>query len=84
MSTAEGQKQKTNSGDRYVFVCQNHSFLGHNSQEVLNTFIAETENLVGVYIEPSVFLGQCSTALQSELPRIKFGITGSSLIMFHQ
>ena len=62
MSTAEGQKQKTNSGDRYVFVCQNHSFLGHNSQEVLNTFIAETENLVGVYIEPSVFLGQCSTS----------------------
>ena len=57
MSTAEGQKQKTNSGDRYVFVYQNHSFLGHNSQEVLNTFIAETENLVGVYIEPSVFFG---------------------------
>ena len=62
MSTAEGQKQKTNSGDRYVFVYQNHSFLGHKSQEVLNTFIAETENLVGVYIEPSVFLGQCSTS----------------------
>ena len=72
MSTAKGQKQKTNSGDRYVFVYQNHSFLGHNSQEVLNTFIAETENLVGVYIEPSVFLGQCSTSPTIRVAPYKF------------
>lgn len=64
--------KKTNSGDRYVFVCQNHSFLGHNSQEVLNTFIAETENLVGVYIEPSVFLGQCSTSPTIRVAPYKF------------
>ena len=61
MSTAEGQKQKTNSGDRYVFVCQNHSCLGQNSQEVLKTFQAQTENWVGLYIEPSGCLGQFST-----------------------
>ena len=64
--------KKTNSGDRYVFVYQNHSFLGHNSQEVLNTFIAETENLVGVYIEPSVFLGQCSTSPTIRVAPYKF------------
>ncbi len=61
MSTSEGQKQETNSGDRYVFVCQNQSCQRHNSQEVLKTFKAETENLVDVNVEASGCLGQCST-----------------------
>ena len=61
MSTSEGQKQEINSGDRYVFVCQNQSCLRQNSQEVLKTFKAETENLVNVNIEASACLGQCST-----------------------
>jgi len=61
MSTSEGQKPETNSGDRYVFVCQNHSCLRQNSQEVLKTFKAETKNLLGVNIQPSSCLGQCST-----------------------
>lgn len=60
MLTHKGQKQKINSGDRYVFVCQNHSCLRQNSQEVLKAFKAETKNLVGVYIESSSCLGQCS------------------------
>ena len=62
MLKSEDQKQKINSGDRYVFVCQNHSCLRQNSQEVLKTFKAKTENLVGVYIQPSSCLGQCSTS----------------------
>ncbi len=61
MSTSEGQKQETNSGDRFVFVCQNQSCLQHNSPEVLKTFKAETENLVDVNVEASGCLGQCST-----------------------
>ncbi len=61
MSTSEGQKQEINSGDRHVFVCQNQSCLRQNSQEVLKTFKAETENLVNVNIEASACLGQCST-----------------------
>ncbi len=61
MSTSEGQKQEINSGDRYVFVCQNQSCLRQNSQEVLKTFKAETENLVNVNVEASACLGQCST-----------------------
>ncbi|MEB3341899.1 (2Fe-2S) ferredoxin domain-containing protein [Okeania sp.] len=61
MSTSKGQKSENHPGDRHVFVCQNQSCLRHNSQEVLNTFKAETENLANVHIEASGCLGQCST-----------------------
>ena len=61
MSISESQKQNINSDNHYVFVCQNYSCLRQNSQEVLKTFKAKTENLVGVYIEASSCLGQCST-----------------------
>ncbi len=61
MSTSEGQKQEKNSGDRCVLVCQNQSCLRNNSTEVLNSFEAETKNLVGVNIQASGCLGQCST-----------------------
>ncbi|NES65256.1 MAG: (2Fe-2S) ferredoxin domain-containing protein [Okeania sp. SIO2D1] len=61
MSTPEGQKLEVPARDRCVFVCQNTSCLRHNSQEVLKTFIAETENIVGVNIQASGCLGQCST-----------------------
>ncbi|NEN88836.1 MAG: (2Fe-2S) ferredoxin domain-containing protein [Okeania sp. SIO3H1] len=61
MSTSEGQKLEVSARDRCVFVCQNTSCLRHNSQEVLETFIAETENVVGVHIKASGCLGQCST-----------------------
>ncbi|NEQ35082.1 MAG: (2Fe-2S) ferredoxin domain-containing protein [Okeania sp. SIO3I5] len=60
MSTSEGQKSEISSGERHIFVCQYHSCLHQNSQEVLKTFEAETKNLVGVNIEPSSCLGQCS------------------------
>lgn len=50
MSISESQKQNINSDNCYVFVCQNYSCLCQNSQEVLKTFKAKTENLVGVYI----------------------------------
>ena len=61
MSTSEGQKIEVSARDRCVLVCQNTSCMRHNSQEVLKTFIAETENLVGVKIKASSCLGQCST-----------------------
>ncbi|MDY7007866.1 MAG: (2Fe-2S) ferredoxin domain-containing protein [Cyanobacteriota bacterium] len=61
MSISEGQKPEETSRDRCVLICQNTSCLRHNSQEVLKTFIAETENIVGVNIEASGCLGQCST-----------------------
>ncbi len=82
MSTSEGQKPEMNSGDHCVFVCQNQSCLRHNSIEVLKTFEVETKNLVGVNVEASGCLGQ-ALALQYELPRMKFGITESNLIISH-
>lgn len=61
MSTPEGQKLEVSAGDRCVLVCQNTSCLRQNSQEVLKTFIAETENVVDVNIRASGCLGQCNT-----------------------
>lgn len=61
MPVSEGQKQQLNSGDRCIFVCQNQSCQRNNSAEVLKAFETETKNLVGINVEASGCLGQCST-----------------------
>lgn len=61
MSVSEGQNQELNSGDRCIFVCQNNSCQRNNSTAVLRAFEADTKNLIGVKVEASGCLGQCST-----------------------
>ncbi|MGB3510362.1 MAG: (2Fe-2S) ferredoxin domain-containing protein [Microcoleaceae cyanobacterium] len=61
MSVSADQNEEFNSGERSIFVCQNTSCQRNNSAEVLKVFEAETKNLVGVKVEASGCLGQCST-----------------------